>query len=104
MNTGSGKTVVGLVILKSCLNEGVGPAVYIAPDIYLKNQVVAEATALGIEVTTDAESPRFLRSQAILVANIKKLVKGSRFQSEKCKLRKRLPDKRSTDRFSSLLG
>ena len=26
MNTGSGKTVVGLTILKSCLNENKGPA------------------------------------------------------------------------------
>ena len=26
MNTGSGKTVVALMILQSCLNEGVGPA------------------------------------------------------------------------------
>ena len=35
MNTGSGKTTVGLLILKSCLNEGVGPAVYVVPDAYL---------------------------------------------------------------------
>ena len=26
MNTGSGKTVVALMILQSCLNEGIGPA------------------------------------------------------------------------------
>ena len=32
MNTGTGKTAVGLLILKSCLNEGVRPAVYIAPN------------------------------------------------------------------------
>ena len=35
MNTGGGKTVVGLLMLKSCLNEGVGPAVYVTPDNYL---------------------------------------------------------------------
>ncbi|WP_230305162.1 DEAD/DEAH box helicase family protein, partial [Legionella pneumophila] len=29
MNTGGGKTVVGLLILKSCLNEKKGPVVYI---------------------------------------------------------------------------
>ena len=40
MNTGSGKTVVGLLILKSCLNEGIGPAVYVAPDPYLVKQVL----------------------------------------------------------------
>src|SRR4051794_23300184 len=39
MNTGGGKTPVGLLILKSCLNEGVGPAVYVAPDNYLCAQV-----------------------------------------------------------------
>ena len=34
MNTGSGKTVVGLIILQSCLNEEKGPAVYVVPDKY----------------------------------------------------------------------
>lgn len=43
MNTGSGKTVVGLLCLQSSLHEGVGPAVYITPDNYLLHQVVAEA-------------------------------------------------------------
>ena len=36
--TGGGKTVVGLLMLKSCLNEGVGPAVYVTPDNYLVSQ------------------------------------------------------------------
>ena len=35
MNTGSGKTIVGLMILQSCLNEGKGPAIYVVPDNYL---------------------------------------------------------------------
>lgn len=39
MNTGSGKTVVALTILRSCLNEGVGPAIYVVPDKYLRSQV-----------------------------------------------------------------
>lgn len=39
MNTGSGKTTVGLTILQSCLNEGKGPAVYVVPDNYLVSQV-----------------------------------------------------------------
>lgn len=76
MNTGSGKTVVGLLILKSCLNERRGPAVYITPDKYLTKQVIAEAQALGIEITTDEDSLRFRRGQAILVANIYKLLNG----------------------------
>lgn len=46
MNTGSGKTVVGLTILQSSLNEGKGPAVYIVPDNYLVQQVCSEAKNL----------------------------------------------------------
>ncbi|MBI4806993.1 MAG: DEAD/DEAH box helicase family protein [Desulfovibrio sp.] len=76
MNTGSGKTVVGLLILKSCLNEGKSPAVYIAPDNYLIQQITDEAKDLGIEVTTDAHSQRFSSGKAILIANIFKLVNG----------------------------
>lgn len=76
MNTGSGKTVVGLLILKSCLNEGKSPAVYICPDKYLVRQVIDASKELGVEVTDDANSPRFLSGKAILVANIFKLVNG----------------------------
>ncbi len=76
MNTGGGKTVVGLVILKSLLNEGIKPAVYITPDPYLTRQVVAEAEALGIAVANNAEDPRFMRGEAVLIANIYKLVNG----------------------------
>ncbi|WAH37473.1 DEAD/DEAH box helicase family protein [Alicyclobacillus dauci] len=76
MNTGSGKTVVGLLILKSCLNEGKGPAVYVVPDPYLVSQVFEEAKKLGIEVTDDQESIRFKKGQAILVINVYKLFNG----------------------------
>jgi len=76
MNTGSGKTVVGLLILKSCLNEGKIPAVYVVPDNYLIKQVAGEAKNIGIEVTEDTDSPRFLSGKAILIVNIYKLVNG----------------------------
>ena len=52
MNTASGKTVVGLMILQSCLNEGKGPAIYVVPDNYLVEQVCEEAAKLGIRTTT----------------------------------------------------
>ena len=48
MNTGSGKTVVGLLILMSRIAEGEGPAVYVAPTKNLVSQVMAEAGRLGI--------------------------------------------------------
>jgi hypothetical protein len=76
MNTGSGKTVVGLLCLQSSLNEGVGPAVYVTPDKYLLHQVVAEAESLGIAVTEDEGDAAFLSGNATLVINIWKLVNG----------------------------
>lgn len=76
MNTGSGKTSVGLIILKSCINEGVGPAVYLVPDNYLVEQVIAEANNLGIPVTSDENSAKFIAGKEILVTNIFKIVNG----------------------------
>lgn len=76
MNTGGGKTVVGLMMLKSCLNESAGPAVYLTPDNFLAEQVRAEAGALGIETTNDPQSARFRAGKAILVVNVYRLVNG----------------------------
>ena len=60
MNTGSGKTVVGLLLLKSCINENKGKCVYVVPDNYLVEQVIKEANDLGINVTKDV--PRVVRN------------------------------------------
>ena len=76
MNTGSGKTMVGLLCLQSSLNEGKGPAVFVVPDNFLVKQVVNEAEALGISVTEDHQNAGFLAGEAILVINIWKLVNG----------------------------
>ena len=76
MNTGGGKTVVGLIILKSCLNEKKGSVVYLVPDNYLVAQVVSEAKALGLDAVVDPENESFLKGKAILVTNIYKLVNG----------------------------
>lgn len=75
MNTGAGKTVVGLLLLKSSLNETVGPAAYITPDKYLAEQVLEEGRQLGIEVTDDVDA-RYLSGKAILVDNIHRVVNG----------------------------
>jgi len=76
MNTGSGKMLVGLLALQSCLNEGVSPAVYVVPDNYLLHQVMIEARDLGINATDDPDDLAFLSGRAILVANIHRLVNG----------------------------
>ena len=88
MNTGSGKTAVGLTILQSCLNENKGPAVYVVPDNYLVSQVCSEARKLGINVACDEydntghcikkgeEDYFFTNKQAIFVTSIHKLING----------------------------
>src|ERR1035437_2178780 len=76
MNTGGGKTVVGLLILKSCLNEEVGPAVYVTPDHFLASQVINEAKQLGISVTESYTSLDFKRCNSILVTPIHTLING----------------------------
>ena len=76
MNTGSGKTIVGLLILQSSLNEGVGPALYVAPSPYLEEQAAEQAARLGIPVVGDLESTRYTASKAIAIINIHKLVNG----------------------------
>lgn len=76
VNTGGGKTIDGLIILQSLLNENQGPALYVAPDPYLVGQVVAEAEKLGLATVTDPDDARYLRSEAICVVNAHKLVNG----------------------------
>lgn len=73
MNTGGGKTVVGLLCLQSSLNEGVRPAVYITPDNFLVSQVLEEAQQLGISATDDEKDADFLAGRSILVVNVHKL-------------------------------
>lgn len=76
MNTGSGKTVVGLMILKSLIDEGKGPAVYVVPDNYLVSQVVKEAKKLGVKIAESENDYNYLNRNAILVINIHKLING----------------------------
>ena len=83
MNTGSGKTVVGLVLLKSYLNRQKGKAVYIVPDNYLTKQVIEESKKLGITCTDDVDDFSFSSGKSILVTNISTLVNGkSKFKNK----------------------
>lgn len=76
MNTGNGKTVVGLLLLKSSLNEGIGPAAYLTPDTYLAEQVLATARDLGLAVSDDPRDSAVIQGQAILVATVHTLFNG----------------------------
>ena len=63
MDTGSGKTLLGLLMLYSKLKEGVGTAVYLCPDNQLVEQVVNQAACYGIPTCqfekTDTYQPGF---------------------------------------------
>ena len=76
LNVGSGKTVVGLLLLQSSINEGRGPALYVTPDKQLSQQVIKEAQALGLEVTDNPRDPDYQAGEKICVVNVYKLFNG----------------------------
>lgn len=79
LHTGQGKTLVGLLMLQSSMNAGLGPSVYLCPDTYLVSQTVKEAKSFGIKTIefSDWSTPiEFLNSQAILVTTCSKLFNG----------------------------
>jgi Helicase C-terminal domain/Type III restriction enzyme, res subunit len=76
MNTGAGKTVVGLLILQASANEGFGPALYVAPTSYLVRQARKQAQRLGMATTEDPESADYRAGRLIAVVNAHRLVNG----------------------------
>lgn len=76
LNTGGGKTVVGMLICQSSLNEGEGPALYLAPDPFLASQAREQAAELGLEVTDEPKSARFASGEAICVLSLHRFVNG----------------------------
>ena len=80
MSTGAGKTVVGLLMLQSSLNEGIAPALYVCPTVQLVQQITSEASALGvsvISVTGGGNLPvEFDNGESILVTTFQKLFNG----------------------------
>lgn len=78
MHTGQGKTLIGLLILQSKLNEQAGPALYICPNIYLVQQTVAQGKRFGIPcATAERDLPdSFTESEQILVTTVHKLFNG----------------------------
>ena len=76
LNVGGGKTLLGLLLLQSCINEGYGPALYICPNKQLASQVSEEARDLGIDVTDDPSSVDFQTSQRICVTVVHTIFNG----------------------------
>ena len=76
MNTGSGKTIVGLIILMSFIREDKKPTMYVFSNKFLMKQVIKEAESLGIPVTENSDDVGFITGEKILITNIYKLVNG----------------------------
>ena len=76
LNVGSGKTLVGLLLLQSSLNERKGPALYVSPDNQLSQQVMKEAKALGIDVTDDPRDAGYAAGEKICVITVYRLFNG----------------------------
>jgi len=76
LNVGSGKTLVGLLLLQSSMNEGEGPALYVAPNKQLAQQVMKEAKALGIDITDEPRDPSYAAGEKICIINVYRLFSG----------------------------
>ncbi len=78
LNTGQGKTLTGLLMLQSKMNENEGPSLYLCPNNLLVSQTVAQAKQFGITcVVPDGDLPiEFLDGKNILVTSIHKLFNG----------------------------
>jgi hypothetical protein len=81
MNTGSGKTLTGLIMLYSKLVEKAGPSVYLCPDKQLLDQTIELAGLYGIPVCkfddgNNTFPPDFINGKSILVTTFHKLFNG----------------------------
>nr|WP_206110370.1 DEAD/DEAH box helicase family protein [Paenibacillus aquistagni] len=79
LHTGQGKTLIGLLILQSRLNQDSGPALYLCHNNYLVEQTCMQADSFGINYTTisDRELPDdFIDGKSILITSVQKLFNG----------------------------
>jgi replicative superfamily II helicase len=78
MHTGQGKTLTGLLMLQSKLNEYTEPVIYLCPNKHLVEQTVAQAEQFGVKcvVSTGDLPEEFINGHAILVTHIHKLFNG----------------------------
>ncbi|HBV6183115.1 TPA: DEAD/DEAH box helicase family protein [Klebsiella pneumoniae] len=80
LHTGEGKTLIGLLLLQSKLNEYNQPCVYVCPNIYLADQVMDDARKFGIPYCsideTRALPDDFLSGRKILITYVQKLFNG----------------------------
>jgi len=78
LHTGQGKTLIGLLMLQSKLNETGGPVAYLCPNNFLVNQTCSQAKQFGVShCTAETDLPQdFLDGKCILVTSVQKLFNG----------------------------
>lgn len=80
LHTGEGKTLIGLLLLLSRLNNGKGPCLYVCPSKQLALQVSNDATKFGIKHQIHKSGERipdeFLESKEILITYVQRLFNG----------------------------
>ncbi|WMJ10113.1 DEAD/DEAH box helicase [Nitrosomonas sp. sh817] len=80
LHTGGGKTLVGLLMAQSTLNETSEPVLYLTPTVQLVKQTLEKARALGIHAVPyergQALNDDFVNANAIMIATYKALFNG----------------------------
>lgn len=80
MNTGGGKTLVGLLIAQSIINEHHGPVLYLSPTVQLVDQTIELAKKYGIQAVRYERGQdldeKFLSGQSVMVATYAALFNG----------------------------
>jgi len=80
LHTGEGKTLIGLLILLSKINQNQGLSLYICPNKYLVQQVALEAQKFGVPfclLEPDNQLPNeFLDGRKILITHVQMLFNG----------------------------
>lgn len=81
LSTGSGKTTIGLLYLKYYAQKYNEPVLFLVPTLQLAEQVISEATKLGIQSTLYSKghrtaSPEAMCGDEIIVSTYEKLFNG----------------------------
>lgn len=78
LHTGQGKTLAGLLMLQSRLNQDKGPALYLCPNKQLVEQTCQQAESFGISyIIADGDIPdEFIDGKNILITSVQKLFNG----------------------------
>lgn len=79
LHTGAGKTLIGLLMALSCMNDSKLPSLYVCPNLYLMQQACADAKKFGVPfcIVKNNEIPNdFCQAKSILITTVQKVFNG----------------------------